>query len=171
MFLNKSLTAILLWLMIPTFVFALETDKSSPILIEANQVDMAEKTGISTYTGNVTLQQGSIKISADSIVVYTQNKKLQRIIATGNPAYFSQQPDHSSEPVQASAKHVEYAATTGMLILLDNAKMQQGANSFSSNKIEYDTVNDILSASSAKQGKQRVKAVIQPDTFQPNKKP
>lgn len=171
MFLIKPLTAVLFWLTLTTTVFALETDKSSPILIEANQVDMAEKTGISTYTGNVTLKQGSIKISADSIVVYTKDKKLQRIIATGNPAYFSQQPDHSSEPVQASARHVEYVATTGMLVLQDDAQMQQGANSFSSNKIEYDTANDILSASAAEKGKHRVKAVIQPDTFQTKEKP
>ena len=146
-------------------VYALESDKSSPILIEANQVAMAEKTGVSTYTGDVKLEQGSIRIQADSIVVYTNNKKLQRIIATGKPALFSQQPDKQSQRVDASANHVEYASTSGMLLLLDNAKMQQGSNSFSGNKIEYDTVNDILSAKSSGEKNQRIKAVIQPETF------
>ena len=145
--------------------YALETDKNSPIHIEANQVDMAEKSGISTYTGDVRLQQGSIKISADSIVVYTHNKKLQRIIATGKPAHFSQKPSKKSDDVKASANHVEYASASGMLILLDKAKMKQGANLFSGNKIEYDTVNDILSAKSSQKSDQRVKAVIQPETF------
>ncbi|MDH5258559.1 MAG: lipopolysaccharide transport periplasmic protein LptA [Gammaproteobacteria bacterium] len=148
-----------------SIVHGLETDKSSPILIEANQVDMAEKSGISTYTGNVKLEQGSIKINADSIVVYTQNKKLQRIIATGSPATFSQKPDNQTDDVHASAQHVEYSSLSGMLILLNNANMQQGSNLFSGNRIEYDTNNDILSAKSSQKNNQRVKAVIQPETF------
>ena len=126
---------------------------------------MAEKTGVSTYTGNVKLEQGSIKITADSIVVYTHEKKLQRIIATGSPANFSQQPDKQSEKVTATANHVEYGSGSGILLLLDNATMQQGSNSFSGNKIEYDTINDIMSAKSSIKSNQRVKAVIQPETF------
>ena len=164
---EKSIKVIPLFLVLLfcSNTFALDTDKSSPILIEANQVNMAEKTGVSTYTGDVKLEQGSIKIQADSIVVYTNNKKLKRIIATGRPAHFSQQPDQKSQRVKASANHVEYVSASGMLLLLDNAKMQQGANSFSGNKIEYDTVNDILSAKSSSKNKQRVKAIIQPETF------
>lgn len=149
--------------------YALEKDKTQPIYIEANQVDMAEKSGISTYSGNVKLEQGSIKINADSITVYTQDKKLQRIIATGAPALFSQQPDKNSNEVIASAQLVEYSSIHGKLILSGDAKMKQGANSFSGNKIEYDTINDVLSAKSSKNRNQRVKAVIQPDTFRETK--
>lgn len=146
-------------------VAALETDKSSPIFIEANQVAMSEGTGVSTYSGNVKLEQGSIKILAESIVIYTNNKKLRRIIATGKPAYFSQQPKPKAEPVKASANHVEYDSTSGILVLLDDAKMTQGSNLFSGNKIEYDTNNNILTAKSLSKNKQRVKAVIQANTF------
>ncbi|MDH3327308.1 MAG: lipopolysaccharide transport periplasmic protein LptA, partial [Gammaproteobacteria bacterium] len=129
-----------------------------------------EKSGVSTYTGDVKLEQGSIRINADSIVVYTHNKKLQRIIASGTPARFSQKPDHQTENVHASAEHVEYSSVNGLLILLSNANMQQGSNLFSGNKIEYDTVNDILSAKSSQKSNQRVKAVIQPETLRNTKK-
>lgn len=164
MSLNR-LIAIAFFSVIFSNVNALENDKTRPIFIEANQVDMAEKSGISTYSGNVKLEQGSIKINADSITVYTQDKKLQRIIATGAPARFSQQPDKKSDEVFASAELVEYSSTDGKLILQGNAKMQQGANLFSGNKIEYDTINDTLSAKSSTKNNQRVKAIIQPDTF------
>ncbi len=141
---------------------ALEADKNAPVFIEANQVVMSEKTGVSTYTGDVKLKQGSIKINADSIIVYTQNKELQRIIATGKPAFFSQQ---KNQQVKASANHVEYISKTGILILLDNAKMEQGANIFAGNRIEYDTTNNTLNAKASSTNKQRVTAIIQPDTF------
>lgn len=177
MFLNKTmclpstflkLTLCLLFLFTANAI-ALESDKTSPIFIEANQVVMSDKIGVSTYTGDVKLEQGSIKITADSIVVYTRNKKLQRIIATGKPAFFSQTPDLNSQQVKASANHVEYASTNGMLMLIDNAKMQQGDNSFSGSKIEYDTINDTLNAESSAKNNQRVRAVIQPSTFQESK--
>jgi len=146
-------------------VFALATDKSSPILIEADQVDMAKKAGVSTYSGNVKLTQGSIKIQADSIVVFTKDKKLRRLIANGSPATFRQIPDLSSDEVQASAIRVEYSAITGLLLLQNTAKLEQGENHFSGSKIEYDTVNDVLSASSSGKDQQRVQAIIQPETL------
>lgn len=159
------LASTLLLSMVINNAAALEADKNAPILIEANQVAMAEKSGVSTYSGDVKLEQGSIKITAESIVVYTNEKKLQRIIATGKPALFSQLPNPESQRVQASANQVEYVSINGMLILLGNAKMQQGSNLFSGNKIEYDTTNNILTAKASAKSTQRVKAVIQPDTF------
>jgi len=163
--LSFTVTSCLILVLLGLNVAALETDKSSPIFIEANQVAMSEGTGVSTYSGNVKLEQGSIKILAESIVIYTNNKKLRRIIATGKPAYFSQQPKPKAEPVKASANHVEYDSTSGILVLLDDAKMTQGSNLFSGNKIEYDTNNNILTAKSLSKNKQRVKAVIQANTF------
>ena len=74
-------------------VYALTSDKNEPILIEADQVQIVEKTGLSTYTGNVKFQQGSIKIEADNIVIYTEKKKFKKAIASGSPAHFTQKPD------------------------------------------------------------------------------
>jgi len=152
-------------LLLSVNAYALESDKTSPILIEASQVDISEKSGVSTYRGDVRLTQGSVKINADSIVVYTQDKKLSRIVANGKPATFSQQPNEQHQRVEASANEVEFTSITGLLILKYDAKLKQGTNSFSSNKIVYDTVNDIMSATSSEKSNQRVRAVIQPNTF------
>ncbi len=161
---NKAIY-FLFFLVFPPSLFALNSDKYSPVLIEADQVDMSDKSGISTYTGNVKLTQGSIRISADSIIVFTSNNKLQRLIATGSPAKFKQKPDEKSNDVEASAFHVEYSTKTSVLTLQQNAQLQQGSNMFSGHKIEYDTLNDVMSARSTENKKQRIQAIIQPESL------
>jgi len=161
---NKAIYFLFLLVFSP-HLFALDSDKYSPVLIEADQVDMSDKSGISTYTGNVTLTQGSIRISADSIIIFTSNNKLQRLIATGSPAVFKQKPDEESNDVEASAFHVEYSTKTNILTLQQNAQLQQGSNMFSGHKIEYDTLNDVMSARSAENKKQRIQAIIQPESL------
>jgi len=161
----RRLLFLLLVLLHSQSLMALQSDKSSPILIEADQVDMSDKSGISTYTGNVKLTQGSIRISADNIIVFTTNNKLQRLIATGSPATFKQKPDEKSNDVEARAFHVEYSTNTGVLTLQQDALLQQGSNLFSGHKIEYDTLNDIMSARSEKNKKQRIQAIIQPESL------
>ena len=156
---------ILVFFIVPHVVFALNTDKTQPVFIEADQVDLSDKSGISTYTGNVTLSQGSIRIAAESIIVFTADNKLVRLIATGTPATFKQKPDEKSEDIEASAFHVEFTAASGLLTLSQNAQLQQGANLFTGHRIEYDTINDLMSARSEKDKKQRIQAIIQPESL------
>lgn len=42
---------------------ALPDDRTKPIEIQANSAERDAKTGVTTYTGNVDIQQGSIHIS------------------------------------------------------------------------------------------------------------
>ena len=160
-----KLITLIICVIAPHFAFALQSDKHSPVLIEADQVDISDKSGVSTYTGNVTLTQGSIKIAAESIVVFTNENKLQRLIATGTPATFRQKPDELSNEVQASAYQVEYTTRSGMLVLQQNAELKQGSNLFRGHKIEYDTINDVMSARSTENNKQRIQAIIQPESL------
>ena len=74
---------------------ALESDRSAPINIEADQVDLDQSQGIAKYLGNVSLVQGSININADSIQVYAKNGQLDRADIQGGEklARFEQQTD------------------------------------------------------------------------------
>lgn len=162
---SKCLIAISIILFAP-IIHALDTDKSSPIFIEADQVDLDEKNGVSTYTGNVTLRQGSIQVQADSIVVYSFEKQLKKIVASGSPATYRQKPNPDSEDLTASAARVEYDTNSGVLVLEERAKLEQGQNEFSGNKIEYDTLNNVMRASKTQDNQERVKAVIQPSLLE-----
>jgi len=144
---------------------ALKTDQQQPIQIEADRVNIDDRKGVSSYSGNVTLTQGSMQVKADKVTVYTDERRLNRVVATGNPAHFKQRPDNSKQDVSANAKSVEFDATTGLLTLKNSAELRQGLNHFQSNSIEYETRNDLVRAAKAESGDERVKVIIQPDTL------
>ena len=44
--------------------FALPTDRNQPITLTADRATFNEKTGVTTYTGNVVIEQGTMKLQA-----------------------------------------------------------------------------------------------------------
>jgi len=150
-----------------TPVVALTSDKEQPINIEADQVDIDERNGVSTYTGKVTLSQGTLHMSADTVVVYTHERRLIKMVASGNPAKFRQRPDDATQDVQAKAKQVEYRAPEGIVLLKDDAELRQGDNSFAGARIEYDSARNAVRASGSTPGSGRVQVIIQPATLGP----
>ena len=143
--------------------FALSTDRDQPTQIEADRVDVDDKKGISTFRGNVKLTRGSILMTADKVKVYRdKNKDVDKILAWGNPVRYKQRPDKRKEDVIAQAKKVEYNAVKGKLILQDSARIRQGKDIFTGSRIVYDINRDVVRASKAPAGKERVQITIQP---------
>lgn len=151
-------------LLLPAICFALKSDHSQPIHIEADTVNVDEKNGTSQYRGNVHFRQGSMKVDADTIVITTQEKKVHLINAEGDPAHFEQLPDNETETIKASAIHIDYNASEGELLLKEKARLTQGTNEFSSDTIRYTTRESQVIATS--EGSGRVRAVINPDKVQ-----
>ena len=72
--------------------FAVPSDRNQPISLVADHATYNDKTGVTTYTGNVVIEQGTMKLQADSIVgQLNSQRQLQTINATGRPAKFQQQ--------------------------------------------------------------------------------
>jgi lipopolysaccharide export system protein LptA len=159
---NLSLTLALLAMCGAAPAFALSSDKEQPINVEADSVEINHKTGVSVYTGNVTLTQGSIHLDADTVTLYSRNNDIEKAIAEGKPAHYRQRPDGKLEDIRAQSQRMEYYTATGKLVLLDGAHVWQEQNQFSGNRIEYDVERSVVNASKAKSGKERVQVIIQP---------
>ena len=158
----RSLIVLAMLLMANPASWALRSDRNQPINIKADRVEINEKTEISHYQGNVYLKQGTLIINADSVMVYLKEGKLIKIIIDGTPATFEQKPEDNKDVVQSSAKHMEYYATRQLLILKQDARIIQGANNFSGDFIEYDTMNSTVKANKGEDSDSRVHATIQP---------
>lgn len=154
-----------LWLALslgPGAVLALSADREQPVDIEADRVELNERQGISVYSGNVKLTQGSLRLTADTMTIYNTGDKIERIILVGEPATYRQTPDNQGEDMRAEARQVEYYADERKVILLDNAKLWQGPNQFRSDRIVYDLTRDVVNAGDSDSGRQRVHITIQP---------
>ena len=143
-------------------VHALESDRDQPIRIDADSVEINERTETSYYTGNVRLVQGSLKISADEVIVYLKQGDLQEIVIKGSPAQLEQIPDNRTEVVKSRARHMQYFANRQTLFLKQDAQVMQGGNLFRGDNIEYDTLTSTVRAKKDAGSKSRVHTIIQP---------
>jgi len=158
---NAILTGLLLWL-IPLAAFALSTDRDQPIELEADQAELDNASGISTYTGNVIVVQGSMRLEADKLVIHTVDGDLQTMAATGQPAYFRQRPDGEDVDVEGGARRIDYRSSDSKVILSDEAWVNQGKDELRGARIEYDIDADRVVANRQQEGEERVRIILQP---------
>ena len=147
---------------------ALSSDQEQPVFLEADRVDIDQKTGTSTYNGHVELIRGSMQLRGNKMTVSQQDQDLDTVVVTGEPARYQQKQDNGTQ-VRANAARMEYFSTTGKLHLYENATVWQGEDSFNSDYIVYDTAADMVTAGTPTPSDQtgndptnRVKIVIQP---------
>ena len=143
---------------------ALSSDREQPIELEADSARIDERTGVSVYTGDVVLTQGSTRLLADRLTVERRNDG-NRLLAEGEPARFRQQPDDRPEPVEGRAKTIDYHTGQEQVVLTGEAEVWQGGNRFASERIVYDVASDTVRGGQASPGAapgERVRITIEP---------
>ncbi len=135
---------------------------AEPIDIEADRASFDERAGVSLFQGDVRLQRGDLSITADKITLYRKTGRLERAVAEGKPARYTQKlPD--GETILAEARTIEYLTLSEELHLSGAAELRRGRNRFTGERIIYHIRADRVEASSNEGGKRRVQAVIYPD--------
>ena len=142
---------------------ALETDSKQPIYIESNSAIFDDSKGEGSYDGNVQVTQGSIRINADRMLVYTTNRKIDKVVALGNPVRFEQSPGENKEHIHGHSLRAEYYVAESRLVLLQEAVVHQGSNTYASDRIEYNSNTSIVQAGQKTSDKQRVHVTLQPN--------
>ena len=141
---------------------ALEGDASEPVTIESNSGFFDDKKGVSIYTGEVIIIQGSLRLDADKVVVHMQNREIQKLVATGKPVKFKQTPEEGKDDVRGNALTAEYYPETKVLVLIKEAVVWQGKNSTASERIEYDRLSEVVKAGDTGSANKRVHVILQP---------
>ncbi len=141
-------------------------DRTTPIHIESDSLDIDDSRGISTYRGNVLFRQGGSRLWADELVIYLENRQvLERIEARGRPARFKLVPeDEGQAETSGEAALIEYRDEAGVMVLKGQARLLQAGNAFSGEVIEYDTLKRTVRAGKAVDARSegRVKVTIVP---------
>lgn len=142
-------------------VFALTSDAEQPIYIDSDTQNLDMKSNRVTFSGDVTLKQGSINITADKLIVIRdkQDESLKEIEAYGKPSKFSQLTDEG-KTLQGEAHELYYDVGKDQLTMIGDATLAQDDSVIKGNKITYKISSQKLTADSG-QG-ERVKTVLQP---------
>jgi len=141
---------------------ALQSDANQPIKIESDKAERNDKKGTTVYEGSVVIRQGTIKIRADKVIVYSERNKVDRIVCIGKPAHYQQQPKPEDGLVLASGDTIEYHLAADRIDLLKNASLEQNGTTITGEKIHYDLKAEVVKASSGDNPKQRIQMVIPP---------
>lgn len=126
---------------------ALPDDRNQVIRGAADNLVVDQKNGVSTYSGSVRIEQGSLVITADLIKVHTRSDgSAEKIVATGGPARFQQQPSLEQKVIIASAKSITYTPDSEQLILIEDAAVEQDGQVMRAPYIDYDLIREVMKA-------------------------
>src|SRR6185312_11565984 len=146
---------------------AKQTDKNQPININASAFAGSQDSGKITFTGSVTMDQGSFHADGAKATGYTDpddTSQWQRVVLTGNPAHFRQTQDNGTL-VHGQAATIDYKVSENTVILTGDASvMQQGRGEFHGNQLVYNTDTGEIQGTPASGGRVHI-------TLQPRSKP
>lgn len=126
--------------------WALASDRQQPLEISADQAELNGGESFSTYSGNVIITKGSIKIQASNVTVTFNDVGIEALIATDGDhdglAYMSQQLEPNaagkSAVMEAWGRVIDFQINAEYLTLSGSAKLIQQGNKFSGHKILLD---------------------------------
>ena len=159
----RSATLLILSLLLSAMAAALPNDRQQTISIESDSAERNEKTGLTVYSGNVIISQGSILIEAEEITLHYQGSKISRIECTGTPASYQQRPQAEGAMLVARAEHIDYLLASDQIILKRNAVLSRNGTIIKGDSIDYDIKNETWKAKGNDLGEQkRIQLVIPP---------
>lgn len=135
---KKSLLMTGLVIMSSSAVYALPSDRQQQISLVADRATFNEQTGVTTYSGNVIIEQGTLRLQAGTIVANLNAKKeISTITATGSPARFQQKTSPSKGLAKGQASKIIYNAETGIVTMVGNALLEQDGSSIRGATLKY----------------------------------
>ena len=155
-------------LLLAGFALAEKADRDKPTQVEANRMSADDARRLNVFEGEVVVTKGSMRLTADRLVVRQDAEGFQSATATGRPARFRQRQDPKPGEkdgiwVEGEALRIELDDREQKIELFERARVSRGGDEVAGDYIFVDQRSDFYQVSSGKgAAKGRVKAVIQP---------
>lgn len=161
--LTIPVTSLLMVSALTTAAYALDSDRDQPVNLEADHATFNQQTGVTVYSGNVIITQGTIRIQADSVVANLDaNRSIKDVTATGKPAKFQQKISPDKGIAYGEGDKVYYDAALSQITLTGHAKITQDGSTFNGNTLRYGMKQGDIEGNGNKQ--QRVQMTIPPNS-------
>lgn len=157
--------------MYPMLAMALPSDRSQPVAVEADRVEMDQQANRSTYTGQVRMRQGTMVVTGDRIVAEhdTKGASIRQATVDGRPATYEQVLKPGDPPVHARALRMIYNTQQQTLHLIGEAHVSQGTNTLAGNDILYNLATNRMVAQGSEN--KRIRIQFTPPPPQAESKP
>lgn len=124
------------------FAHAELADRDKPAHVDADTVDVDQKTGLRTLNGDVRLTQGTLSMFADRTTILQLPDGSMKATGEGRPVRFKQKMEASPDWMEGHADRIEYDNKSGDVHLLGNAWVKKGGDEVTSPVISYNTITE-----------------------------
>lgn len=158
-------TALALLLMGLAVTSVLAQPGNAPITVEADQLEINQKSGVSTYQGDVRLQQQTLLLLANHLELHSDQDGVKQAYAEGAPVHLEHRDPETGALTRAEASRMEYRLGEGVLELKGNARLWREGEEFSGSHLIYESDTQVVRAFGDKQGEEngRVRMILQPN--------
>jgi len=131
---------------------AVNADPSAPVEISADSLSVDQDTGVATFSGNVEVGQGDMRLAAAEVVVNynDQTGEIDSLTVTGGVTFVT--PTEAAE-----AERAEYDISGGMLVLIGDVLVTQGPSAMSADQMRI----DLQTGNALMEG--RVRTILNPE--------
>jgi lipopolysaccharide export system protein LptA len=138
---DRKLLGLLLIVAMPAW--ALKTDRDQDMTVNADQsTSNADRTEL---TGNVKIDQGSLKIRAGHAIVDQQDGDISRVIFDGAPATLQQEVENQGL-MRAEALNIEYLLAEDKVVLSGKVRIERPRGTMNSERVVYHVKTGLLDA-------------------------
>lgn len=139
---------------------ALPEDRDKPMRITADKAERDDVSGVTIYTGNVILIQGTLRLTSEKLTIYQIDGEPSKIIAEGKPAKMQERPKPDKAIMYAEGQVITYYKSEERVHLQTDGYVEQGGQEVKGDSIDYFIEKELTKAKSGKNS--RVEVVIPP---------
>ncbi len=142
-------------------------DREKPINVSADELTANNEIQESVFKGNVVLTQGTLRITADRVVIKEDKEGYRYAVAHGEPATFRQKRDKVDDYIEGWAERAEYDNRNEVMKLFNKARIKSSQGDLTGDYISYNTARELFEVTGATPGSTnpapgRVKMTIEP---------
>ena len=135
-----------------TNVCAEQADRTKPITIEYDVLDIDQKTRVRTLEGNVVLTQGTMRFAAERMIITEDETGAVTAQAFGGPrgqVAFKQKREGTADFMEGFADRAEFDDKADTLKLLSRARLKSGGDELKGEYIYYNSATEVMQARNA----------------------
>ena len=138
--------------LLPAVTRAEQADRTKPINIEFDVATLDQNKRVRTLEGNVILTQGTMRFTAERMIVKEDDAGAVTAEAFGGPKgqiAFRQKREGSAEFMEGFADRAEFDDKADTLKLLSRARLKSGADELKGEYIYYNSATEVMQARNA----------------------
>jgi lipopolysaccharide export system protein LptA len=119
------------------------------------------------FTGNVLIRNAGTEVRCATADLAFRDNVLRTAVLRGSPAEFTQPRAGARLPTEGRADQLDYDPVAGLIRLRGNARLADGTNEITGDRIDYDLRREVVSAGAGSGGPVRMRIVPQPGKTPP----